>query len=291
MPIGLPMLRCFSAVAQTGNLAEAAIQLGRTQSAVSMMLKQLEDHLGQKLFEGERKNRLTPLGQDIFQMAQNQLRQFDDTVAAIETAAKAPKGHLRIASVPSVAEIALPHILVAMTEKHTGLKIELRDTDSDKVIDAVLRGQADIGIVSGKPSLNGVQQEVLFEDRFGLVCSPTHPFATQSKAPSIAEVLSKGFVGNTLCHRIKDNSIARKLTNAQVTIHNTLSLISMVRTGHWTTILPKTVTRILPDAIAFRELDDLEEYRTVSALVRERSLFPEFVDEMVSLLRAFDWDE
>ena len=55
------MLRCFCTVAQTGNLAEASNRLGRTQSALSMTLKQFEDHLGKKLFEGERKNRLTPM--------------------------------------------------------------------------------------------------------------------------------------------------------------------------------------------------------------------------------------
>ena len=41
--IKIEMLRCFSAVARSGNLADAAARLGRTQSAVSMTLKQLED--------------------------------------------------------------------------------------------------------------------------------------------------------------------------------------------------------------------------------------------------------
>ena len=64
------MLCCFGAVAQTGNLADAAIRLGRTQSALSMTLKQLGEHLGQPLFEGERKNRLFPLGDEVFRLAQ-----------------------------------------------------------------------------------------------------------------------------------------------------------------------------------------------------------------------------
>lgn len=61
MAIKIEMLRCFATVAQTGNLAEAAAYLGRTQSAVSMTLKQLEENLGQRLFKSDRKNRLTPL--------------------------------------------------------------------------------------------------------------------------------------------------------------------------------------------------------------------------------------
>ena len=62
--IKLEMLRCFGAVAQAGNLGDAAVRLGKTQSALSMTLKQLEEHLGERLFETERKNRLTPLGQE-----------------------------------------------------------------------------------------------------------------------------------------------------------------------------------------------------------------------------------
>ena len=70
MAIKIEMLRCFCAVAQSGNLSEAADRLGRTQSAVSMMLKQFENHLGKKLFLGERKNHLTALGEQVLEMAQ-----------------------------------------------------------------------------------------------------------------------------------------------------------------------------------------------------------------------------
>ncbi|MFT5446017.1 MAG: DNA-binding transcriptional LysR family regulator [Gammaproteobacteria bacterium] len=62
LAIKIEMLRCFVAVAQSGKLVDAAEKLGRTPSAVSMMLKQFEQHLGAPLFESERKNRLTALG-------------------------------------------------------------------------------------------------------------------------------------------------------------------------------------------------------------------------------------
>ena len=60
------MLSCFAAVAESGNLADAGVRLGRTPSAISMTLKQMEDHLGARLFETDRKNRLTPLGEEVF---------------------------------------------------------------------------------------------------------------------------------------------------------------------------------------------------------------------------------
>ena len=46
MTIKIEMLRYFAMVAQRGSLSDAADALGRTPSAVSMMLKQFEDHVG-----------------------------------------------------------------------------------------------------------------------------------------------------------------------------------------------------------------------------------------------------
>ncbi len=117
MAIKIEMLLFFCTVAQTGNLVEAADRLGRTQSAVSMTLKQLEDHLDQKLFEGERKNRLSPLGEHVFEIALRQVRQFDQAVQNIEAAAQAEQGLVRIASVPSVGALIFPPLLKHMTRR------------------------------------------------------------------------------------------------------------------------------------------------------------------------------
>ncbi len=284
------MLRCFSAVVRTGNLAEAALRLSRTQSAVSMTLKQLETHLGHRLFESDRKNQLNALGQQVFELAQQQLHQFDYTVSAIETAANAPTGLLRIASVPSVAGVVFPPAIKALGHRHQGLKIELRDTDTQGVIDSLIRGQADFGIASGQHSLNGIRQTPLFEDQFGLICSPDNPLATQSRSPTIKEVLSSGFVRNSLCHLIKSTEFQEALTEVNVTVHNTLSLIGMIRTRDWITVLPEKVAQILPGELVFRKISGLDDRRPVFVLLRERSHYIEYAEELSSIVCQFDWD-
>ncbi|WP_305988290.1 LysR family transcriptional regulator [Roseibium sp. MMSF_3544] len=278
MSIKIEMLRCFCTVAQTGNLAEAAERLGRTQSAVSMTLKLLEDHLGKKLFEGERKSRLSPLGEQVFELSLRQLRQFDQTVQSIEAAADAVQGLIRIVSVPSVAALLFPSILEFMTRNFPGLKVELRDTDTQQVLDALVQGKADIGIASGYHPLNGVRASSLFEDRFGLVSASGHPLMTQSDAPTIAEVMTAPFVRNALCALIQSPRFLQKLETADVTIHNTHSLITMVRTGKWVTVLPETVVRFTSETTAFRPISDLPEKREVYLYVRERSRFKELTD-------------
>ncbi|MEM1006619.1 MAG: LysR family transcriptional regulator [Pseudomonadota bacterium] len=289
MPISVSMLRCFVTVAQTGTLADAGNRLGRTQSAISMTLKQLEENLGANLFETERKNRLTPLGQQVFELAQQQLDQFDDAITAIETLAQAPGGLLRIASVPSVAHRGLPFALDVMARRHPSLQLDIRDTDTDIILAALLNGQVDIGIVSGQPTLNGVRQEPLFKDDFGLVCAVDHPLIHRSAPPGPDDLNVPNLVRNALCALVKSPEIEDRLNAAQVTARNTLSLISMVRTGKWITILPRSVVGILPGYLAFRHIEGLTDQRTVSLLIRARCLFPDLAQELGQVLRAYDW--
>lgn len=285
----IEMLRCFSTVAQSGNLAEAATRLGRSQSAISMMLKQLESHLGQRLFVGERKNRLTPLGDQVFELARQQLRQFDETVGAIETSARSPGGLIRVASVPSVAALVFPTAIEALVRRHPGLKVELRDTDTDQVIDALLRGQADLGIASGRHMLNGIRQTPLFEDRFGLICAPDHRLARQRRSPTIAQVMSANFVRNRLCEQIGTPEFRAALPDVRVTVHNTLSLIAMVRTRDWVTVLPQTVIRILPGTLVFRPIAGLPDRRRVSVMLRTRSPYLRLARELGEIVGRHDW--
>ncbi|MEL7525260.1 MAG: LysR family transcriptional regulator [Pseudomonadota bacterium] len=284
MSIKIEMLRCFCTVAQTGSLAEAADRLGRTQSAISMTLRQLEDHLGKRLFEGERKNRLSPLGEQVFELSLRQVRQFEQTIRSIEAAADASQGLIRIVSVPSVAAILFPSVLEHMTRTFPGVKVELRDTDTQQVLDALAQGKADIGIASGQHPLNGVTSTPLFEDRFGLVCAADHPLMSRTEPPRIADIASAPFIRNALCDLIRTPSLVDAIQNTEVTIHNTHSLITMVRTGRWVTVLPETVARFIPDTTAFRPISDLPDKREVCLYVRQRTRFRELTHECADFI-------
>lgn len=289
MAIKIEMLRCFCTVAQTGNLNEAADRLGRTQSALSMTLRQLEEHLGKKLFEGERKNRLSPLGEQVFELAQKQLHQFDDTVQSIEMSARTPNALIRLVSVPSVAALTFPVVVSAMTEQHPHLRLELRDTDSRQVMDALANGTADIGIASGHFPLKGVQSEPLFEDSFGIVCASQHPLAKQEPRPSIEDVSKAPLIRNSLCDQIETPALQDAFDRAGLVIHNTHSLLAMVRTGKWITVLPRTVVQFMPDNLVFRTIDGLQASRQVHLYSRERTRHRDITQEIATVIRAIDW--
>ena len=86
--IKLEYLRVFVTVAEPQALNEAAERLGRTPSAVSMTLKQIEESLGGPLFEGERKAALTPLGAFALRHARRAVSEHDTATAAIQRFAR-----------------------------------------------------------------------------------------------------------------------------------------------------------------------------------------------------------
>ena len=166
MVIKIEMLRCFHSVVDHGNLAQAAEALGRTPSAVSMMLKQFEDHIGAPLFEKGRKARLTALGQMIHAEARRELVHFDKSVTMIDALARSQAGLVRLAVTPSAANTVLPAVISRFASNHPGVRIDLRDMDSTAVLHAMQSDQADIGIAT-LPDTAGLQRWPLFADHFG----------------------------------------------------------------------------------------------------------------------------
>ena len=95
MTIKLEMLRVFRTVSEQGTLAAGARILGRTPSAISMTLTQLEDDIGAPLFETDRKNRLTPLGQLVLEESRRATDVFERSTEAIRRHAVSTAGIVR----------------------------------------------------------------------------------------------------------------------------------------------------------------------------------------------------
>lgn len=286
MALKIEMLRAFATVAETGNLSDAAARLGRTQSAISMVLKQFEGQLGRPLFESDRKNRLTPLGQQILQLAQSQIRSFDTSIGAIELLARSPDGVLKVAAVPSLAALVFPDLVRALERQFPGAKLELRDTDTPQVMEAMTSGWADIGIASASAAINGVSASELFRDPFGVVMSQSHPLAAAIGPVTIADLFAAGFIRNELCDHIVMPAFQDALKEVHLTVRNLQSLLAMLHQGDWVSALPPSVVDLAGPGLVFRPIEGLTEQRKVYVLRRESSAFPDIVDAAEREIKA-----
>lgn len=238
MAIKIEMLRCFATVAREGSLAGAAAALGRTPSAISMMLAQFEQHIGAPLFEAERKSRLTPLGRTILEEAERTLSAFEGGVAAIERQARSQAGTVRIAAVPSASITLLPAAIARFRQTHPAVRLEVSDVDSTAVVRRLDFDEADIGIASSPAPPRLVSEELLI-DVLGIVCLRGGSVACAPASLGWAALRLEPFIGNTLCGLVDDPVVRELHAGCALTARNTTTLLTFVRSGLGTTILPE----------------------------------------------------
>ncbi len=266
MAIKIDMLRCFATVAQSGNLADAADKLGRTPSAVSMMLKQFEEHLGAPLFESERKSRLTAFGAFTLDQATRELDHFERTVTAIEQFSRAKSGFVRVACVPSVAEAILPGVVRHFLQDHPGVQIDIRDMDSAAVLRELEKERVDLGLATALSMSTEIAREELFSDAFGVVCRPDHPLVEKGVPIAWSALASWPFIGNGVCRPIADETFQRIFAGSQLMVRNTTSLLALVRADVGITVLPRLAVDRAEDTLCFLPVADATARRRIDIL-------------------------
>lgn len=242
MAIKLEMLRVFRIVAEKGSLASASEELGRTPSAVSMVLAQLQDDIGAPLFETDRKNRLTPLGQHVLDESARATDAFGRSVEAIRRHASSLAGTVRVAATPSATTMLLPHVIAAFRAERPEVRLEISDTDSQSVRRRVLLDEADIGIISAAAgSGDGV---AILEDELGIVYRKGGPIAQEAERSDHVswEILQlETLIANPLCHLVQHPTVTSALEQCNLSVRNTTALLSFVSAGLGATILPHSV--------------------------------------------------
>jgi len=271
MAIKIEMLRCFATVAELGNLADAAERLGRTPSAVSMSLKQFEEHLGAPLFESDRKNRLTALGRFTLAEARREVDQFERCIESITSYAQARVGIVRLGAVPSVTAAILPDIVQDFLCQRPDVVIHIRDLDSPTVLREVELGQIDLGIGSPSETGRGLHEVPLFSDEFGVVCAVDHPLTQHDGPLDWTDLQPYRLISNASGSQITDPLFRSMEDAAHLKIRNTASVLGMVRAGVGITVLPQLVLEGGKRGMCFLPLADVEARRTVSLFSRAQA--------------------
>ena len=125
IPLDSDLMRAFLAVADTGSVTAAGDRIGRTQSAVSMQIRRLEESLGQPLFlRLPRGVELTPRGLQLLPYARRVTQLLDEAATALRE--KPLIGPVRIGIPDEYAETILPRALAAFSVRHPGVEVTVR---------------------------------------------------------------------------------------------------------------------------------------------------------------------
>jgi DNA-binding transcriptional LysR family regulator len=161
--LDLRVLRSFATVIETGSMTDAARVLGRSQPAISLQMRRLEEMTGKALLHHEG-HRISPteFGDLVLSYARTMLRQHDDLVARLRS--PDVEGHVVLGTPDLYAAYMLPSILRVFREAFPRIQVELRCSLSTPLVDCVHRGEVDIALVTRMKNFSGgqvVRQEEL----------------------------------------------------------------------------------------------------------------------------------
>jgi len=183
MNITFRQLKVFSTVARHRSFTRAAEELGLSQPAVSMQVKQLENQLGVSLFENlGKKTYLTEAGREVYDYGRAIIRDLDEMATALANLEGLERGRLRIA-VATTANYFVPTLLGQFCKRYPKITVSLDVTNRETLLKHLAENDADL-VVMGKPPTEADTEAAPFMDNpLVLVAPPDHPLAREKNIP------------------------------------------------------------------------------------------------------------
>jgi DNA-binding transcriptional LysR family regulator len=197
MAVSIRQLRAFAAVAEARSFTAAAHQLNLTQSALSVLVRELEQEVGVRLFDRHTRGvLLSEAGRDFQPRVTRLLADLGDALTSVAELGARKKGIVRLAAPQLIASAVLPGVIAAYREQFPGIEVRLTDTLPEHLLDGVISGAADLAFGHEMPHDDSVEGTVFLEDPFCLVCRPDHPLASRRKL-RWSDVAAYPFIGPT----------------------------------------------------------------------------------------------
>lgn len=191
----LSELQVFLTVAREGSFSRAAERLFRTQPAVSLAIRKLEDDLGQKLFvRGARPVRLTDAGTLLKDYAERLINLRDEVKKGLSELEGLQRGELSLGVNESSIHALMPAI-AKFRELHPGIQIRVHRMFSRDIPHEVLNYRLDLGAISYVPRDPQLLATEIVKDELTLVVPPKHPLAKKREV-DVVDLGAESFVAH-----------------------------------------------------------------------------------------------
>jgi DNA-binding transcriptional LysR family regulator len=158
-------LRSFVAVAEELHFGRAAARLHIVQPALSRQIRALEEEMGLRLFERNRRRvALTPAGAAFLNEGRGLLEQVAHAVEAARRADRGELGSLRIGYVPAMVSTGLPEIVREFRKRFPGVDVRLQEMTPAMQVEALLGERVDVGFVRGPIHEPALATETVLEE-------------------------------------------------------------------------------------------------------------------------------
>ncbi len=289
--MNIQTLRIFCDVVQHQSFSRGAAVNDVSQSAATQSVHRLERHFGVQLVDrGKRPFVLTPEGRACYEGFREVLESYDTAEARVRSLRKEISGTVRVAAIYSVGLHEMSRSMQDFMRRYPKAKVRLGFLHPNKVHDAVLNAEVDLGIISypiASPDLGVIP---LRSEQMVLVCNPKHKLASQT-AVTAEHLEGEDFIGFD-----RDLSIRKEIDRylRQRSVHvrmamefdNIETIKQAVEIGAGVSILPGPTVRKESAAgslVAIRLITP-ELRRPLGIIHRQRKVFTPTVSKFVELL-------
>ncbi|WP_179402456.1 LysR family transcriptional regulator [Burkholderia guangdongensis] len=259
----LKQLRYFVAVAEELHFGRAAKRLFISQPALSFDIRKFEESLGVQLFARTSKSvSLTNAGEVLLGEARRLLSQAAEAERLTVRSASGLAGRLRIGFVHSMLYRGLPDAVRRFEADYAGVEVVLAELNTQAQVQALQRGQIDLGYAHWGHFPPEVESTPIYAEPFVCCLPAAHPLARHERV-ALATLAQEPFIlfPRDAAPHYHDLIIAQcvsagfsPLIRHEARLWQTV--LSMVEFGMGVALVPRVLTQVRSDQLAFRPLTD-----------------------------------
>jgi DNA-binding transcriptional LysR family regulator len=192
--ISLQQLETLLFLVTEGSFSRAAKRMHLSQPSLTKHIANMETILGMKVVRREKNGVvLTPEGKIVFDLAGRILKMRDEAGEKIAGMQETEAGDIAIAASTIPATYILPHVLGRFRMAHPGIRVTVQSADSEEVLNMIINGEKELGIMGKRPSRGKLETEPLWQDRLVLTVPAGHRWASKPSV-SLPEVMEEPFI-------------------------------------------------------------------------------------------------
>jgi DNA-binding transcriptional LysR family regulator len=175
----LMQLEMFVAIVEERSVRGAADRVFRTQPAVSIAMRKLEEEISAPLFDRSKRYeyRLTQVGEALYSYATRLLHLRNEAVSAVADLSRRRTERLCVGANESISIHLLPKLTHAFLKLHSGIRIEFRWGSSAHLVAELKERRVDLTILSFMPDDTQLESQIILRDELVLITSPKDIFA------------------------------------------------------------------------------------------------------------------
>jgi LysR family hydrogen peroxide-inducible transcriptional activator len=289
----LRQLQYAVAVAESMSFRKAAERCHVSQPSLSAQLAQLEDALGVRLFERDRRRvLLTAAGKELVERARRVLIDVDDLVSSARHQSDPLVGQLNIGVIPTISPYLLPEVAPAIRAEFPRLTVLWTEDKTDVLVRSLDTGLLDAALLALEADIGDVEREVIARDEFVLAAPPGHRLAARKSPVALSELRGESLLLLDDGHCLREQALAfcssARVRELEFRATSLSTLVQMVAADAGITLLPRlaVATEARRAGLRLRPFASPVPHRTIALVWRRQAARVEALRRVAATILA-----